>query len=191
MPSRALRSWLRVRLSALDEIERAHRSVGGTGPGRRHATQQLNHAYAILLSAQFQGFCRDLHDECINCLVQSLSPASLRTTLEESLGWGRKLKTGNPNPGNIGSDFNRFDIEFWVEVRRADARTDSRFDRLEELNRWRNAVAHQDFDPRVLGPELLRLEKVQGWRSACEGLAISFDRVMRVHLHALTGNSPW
>jgi len=48
---------------ALDEIEAAHASVGGTGPGRRYATQQINQAYALLIASQFQGFCHDLHTE--------------------------------------------------------------------------------------------------------------------------------
>lgn len=191
MPSQPLQIWLKDRLRTLDELEQAHRGVGGTGPGRRYATQQVNHAYAVLLSAQFQGFCRDLHDECVNGLVQSISPASIRDALEESLVWNRKLNTGNPNPGNIGSDFNRLGLKFWVEVRKVDARNDARVDRLEDLNRWRNAIAHQDFDPRVVGSGVLRLERVREWRSACEGLAISFDRVMRVHLHNSTGILPW
>ncbi len=122
MPSRALHFWLRDRSRALDEIEQAHRSLGGTGPGRRYATQQINHAYAVLLSAQFQGFCRDLHDDCAAHLVQSGTMASLRVAFEEALVWNRKLNTGNPNPGNIGSDFNRFDLRFWDGVRTADAR---------------------------------------------------------------------
>jgi hypothetical protein len=191
MPSRSLEFWLRVRLRALDEIEQAHRGVGGTGPGRRHATQQINHAYAVLLSAQFQGFCRDLHGECADVLVQSITPASLQDAVKEALVWNRKLSTGNPNPGHIGSDFNRFKIRFWEDVRIRDARTDIRFHRLEELNRWRNAIAHQDFDRRILGRAFLRLERVRGWRSACEGLAISFDQVMWTHLHRLTGITPW
>jgi hypothetical protein len=191
MPSRALHFWLRDRSRALGEIEQAHRSVGVAGPGRRYATQQINHAYAVLLSAQFQGFCRDLHDESADRLVQSTTPANLWDTFKAALVWNRRLDTGNPNPGNIGSDFNRFDLIFWDDVRTVDARNHGRFHRLEELNRWRNAIAHQDFDPRVLGPGLLRLEKVQGWRSACEGLAISFDRVLRVRLHRATGISPW
>jgi hypothetical protein len=191
MPSQPLQFWLKDRLRALDEIEQAHRSVGGTGPGRRYATQQINHAYAVLLSAQFQGFCRDLHDECVTCLVQSLSPASIRDAFEESLVWNRKLSTGNPNPGNIGSDFNRLDLKFWVEVRKVDVRNDARIDRLEDLNRWRNAIAHQHFDPLFVRGGILRLERVREWRSACEGLAISFDRVMQVHLHNLTGILPW
>ena len=66
MPSLSLQHWNAVRLPRLDEIERAHSSVGGTGPGRRYATQQINHAYAVLLSSQFQGFCRDLHTESVD-----------------------------------------------------------------------------------------------------------------------------
>lgn len=77
MPSASLENWKTTRRTALDEIVSAHRSVGGSGRGRRYATQQINHAFAVLLSAQFQGFCRDLHSECVTHLVQSVSPLSL------------------------------------------------------------------------------------------------------------------
>src|SRR5262245_61412863 len=63
MPSHSLQQWMTARASELDEIESAHRMVGGTGRGRKYATQQLNRAYATLLSSQFQGFCRDLYSE--------------------------------------------------------------------------------------------------------------------------------
>ncbi len=191
MTSRSLQFWLEHRLRALDRIEEAHSGLGGGGPGRRYATQQVNHAYAMLLSAQFQGFCRELHDECVVHLVESTVPAGLWETFKKALVWNRKLDTGNPNPGNIGSDFGRFGERFWDDVRRLDARNQGRFERLEELNRWRNAIAHQDFDPGTLGSAFLRLEKVQGWRSGCEGLAIAFDRVMQSRLHGMTGLSPW
>src|SRR5579884_2178893 len=65
VPSAAFQEWSTVRAASLDEVENAHRSVGGTGPGRRYATQQINQAYAVLLSSQFQAFCRDLHTECV------------------------------------------------------------------------------------------------------------------------------
>lgn len=63
MPSESLIAWQGSRAAELDELEAALRAVGGIGRGRRHATQQLNQAYAVLLSSQFQGFCRDLHTE--------------------------------------------------------------------------------------------------------------------------------
>jgi len=55
MPSLPSNRWFAERAVDLDEIENAHRLVGGTGPGRRTATQQINQAYAMLLASQFQG----------------------------------------------------------------------------------------------------------------------------------------
>ena len=49
MASTAYRRWITTSATALDEIEQAHAFIGGTGPGRRYATQQMNHAYAVLL----------------------------------------------------------------------------------------------------------------------------------------------
>ena len=135
MPSQALQTWLTVRKQALDEIENAHRRVGGTRRGRRHATRQINYAYTVLLSSQFQGFCRELHDECIGLLVQWITPIGLRAAFERSLLLGRKLDTGNPNPGNLGADFGRFGFKFWNEVDQLDARNPDRRDQLGKAER--------------------------------------------------------
>src|SRR5215831_5869900 len=141
MPSLALRTWRTARKQALDEIENAHSRVGGTRRGRRHATRRINYAYTLLLSSQFQGFCRELHDECVGLLVQWITPVGLRAAFEEILLQGRKLDTGNPNPGNLGADFGRFGFKFWNEVDQLDARNPDRRDQLSDLNEWRNAIA--------------------------------------------------
>src|SRR6266404_4084677 len=111
MPSHSLLRWQTTRVVELDEIEEAHRTVGGTDPGRRYATQQINRAYATLLSSQFQGFCRDLHSECVDHILNMVHPPGLRNLLRTQFIWARTLDKGNPNPGNIGSDFNRFGID--------------------------------------------------------------------------------
>jgi hypothetical protein len=192
MPSVSLASWRTIRRAALDEVEAAHTSVGGTGRGRHFATQQINHAYAVLLSSQFQGFCRDLHSECADYLVQGIPAGPLRIALRNLFDQNRKLKTGNPNPGNIGEDYNRFGLSFWDEVQILDRRNQARQHRLEELNVWRNAVAHQDFDPKKLGSSaVLQLRQVRGWRKTCNHLAVAFEEVMRSHLLAINGVSPW
>jgi hypothetical protein len=192
MPSVSLQAWRIVRRAALDEVEAAHKSVGGMGRGRRYATQQINQAYAVLLSSQFQGFCRDLHSECANYFVQSVPAGLVRTTLRDVLVQHRKLKTGNPNPGNIGEDYNRFGLSFWDEVKNLDIRNQARRDQLEELNAWRNAIAHQDFDPAKFGgTTVLRLQQVREWRNVCNRLAMAFDEVMRSHLQIANGVSPW
>jgi hypothetical protein len=192
MPSVALQTWLTTRVAALDEIENAHRSVGGAAPGRRYLTQQINHAYAVLLASQFQGFCRDLHTECVEILVAHITPVGIRGALKSEFNWGRRLDRGNPTPGNIASDFERLGVSFWPRVEARDTRNTGRKALLEELNRWRNAIAHQDFDPMVLGSTTtLGLAQVRGWRSACQGLAAAFDVTMGQYLESMIGTIPW
>jgi len=192
MPSAAWREWNTTRTQQLNDIEAAHRSVGGTGPGRRFATEQINHAYAVLLASQFQGFCRDLHSECVRELAQAVTPTIFQSILHSEFLLNRGLDRGNANPSTIGSDFNRLGVEFWRKVDEDDPKNDRKRQLLEELNQWRNAIAHQDFDPATLrGTTTLRLLKVQEWRKACDRLALSFDNVMRNHLMTITGKSPW
>jgi RiboL-PSP-HEPN len=192
MSSVSLQAWRTSQRAALDELEAAHRSVGGTGRGRRFATRQINQAYAVLISSQFQAFCRDLHSEGADYFVQSVAAGLRRTALRNVLVQNRKLKIGNPNPGNIGEDFNRFGLSFWDEVKNLDPRNQARQNRLEELNTWRNAIAHQDFDPaRLGGTTALRLHQVREWRNACNQLANAFDEVLRSHLEVVNGVSPW
>jgi len=192
MPSRSLLVWKEKRLRELGRIEAAHAAIVNVGPGRRDITQQINQAFTVLLSSQFQGFCRDLHSECVDCFANSISPASARTVVRLDLLTGRKLETGNPNPGNLGSDFNRFGLKLIDELVAQDPNNQGRKPMLEELNVWRNAIAHQDFTKRELqGKSAINLNTVKSWRAACRGLATSMDEVMRRRLATLFGISPW
>jgi hypothetical protein len=177
---------------ALDEIEAAHRAVSSLRRGRRYAAQQINQAYVVLLSSQFQRFCRDLHVQCVEHVGDAALPAAVGLLLRTRLTEGRKLDVGNPSPGNIGSDFGRLGVSFWENVRRRDRRNQVRQHALEVLNWWRNAVAHQDFrDPRLGGRDTVSLTKVRRWRSACDGLAVDMERVMYAYLLSITGAAPW
>ncbi len=193
MPSIAFQEWRTMRARALDEIARGHAAVSGTRRGRRFNTQQFNRAYAVMLAAQFQGFCRDLHEECVQHILATIAPPpALRDIMRSELTRGRLLDRGNAQPGSIGADFGRFGIDFWDEVRIRDPRNATRMGLLEELNLWRNAIVHHDFDrARLGGTTILRLQRVRRWRGACNRLARAFDEVMRLHLHTLTGSSPW
>ena len=195
MPSTAVQCWRTTSARALDEIEAAHAAVGGTGPGRRYATRQINQAYTVLLSSQFQRFCRDLHTEAVDFFLRhavAAAPPAQQSIVRERFTEGRKLGTGNPNPANIGSDFARLGMDLWPAVAAHAASNRVRKLRLEELNRWRNAVAHQDFDPLVLGGRTEpRLSQVRAWRSACDGLALCLDDVVADYLAAIIGTRPW
>lgn len=191
MPSHSLIRWTGERAAALDEIENAHAMVGGTERGRRYATQQINYAYAALLSGHFQGFCRDLHSECVDCIVAAV-PTHLQDVLGLEFVWNRSLGRGNPHPGAVGSDFNRLGIDFWAEVDALNVRNERRRGTLRELIDWRNAIAHQDFDPGApAGTPTLHLARVRAWRSVVNALAHDFDRAMYNSLRGLLRADPW
>ena len=99
---------------------------------RRYATQQINYAYAAILSSQFQAFCRDLHSESVDYLV-TVVPAALQDTIKEEFFLNRTLDRGNPHPGGIGSDFNRLGVDFWPEVYALHAANHRRRELLQEL----------------------------------------------------------
>lgn len=152
MPSFSYREWQTTRARALDEIAQGHAAVGGTRRGRRFNTQQLNRAYAVMLAAQFQGFCRDLHSECVDHLVRMISsPPAIPLLVRSELTSHRQLDRGNAQPGSLGADFKRLGINLWDETKAYRPRSSRWMNTLDEMNQWRNAIAHQDFDPSKLG----------------------------------------
>jgi hypothetical protein len=146
----------------------------------------------MLLSSQFQRFCRDLHSEAAEHLSGAVGSVVLRVIFRAQLTLGRKLDVGNPNPGNLGSDFERLGLNFWPSILARGDRNRRRRDQLEFLNRWRNAVAHQDFTTVArVGRASLGLEDVRRWRAACNALAVEFDRVVASYLATILGVAPW
>src|SRR5205085_2306830 len=122
----------------IDELTEAHRAIGGTGPGRRTATQQINHALVVQLAAQFQRYCRDLHDECAGAMIAA-APADYRPALNLALLAGRKLDSQSAQPASPGSDFGRFGFDFWSAVYGLGVAYRGRRARLDQVAIWRNA----------------------------------------------------
>jgi hypothetical protein len=155
--------------------------------------QQLNQAYAVLLAAHFQGFCRDLHSEAVDHILAVMGPpAPLRNYLRLEMTRGRQVDRGNAQPSSSGADFGRFGVKFWEDLKSYDLSPDLWRSDLDELNEWRNAIVHQDFtSPRLSGLIELRRGHVRRWRSTCRHLARSMDELIRQHLAVLTGALPW
>jgi RiboL-PSP-HEPN len=192
MPSTSFQKWRTSRSDALDEMAQAHVAVGGNQRGRRYTTQQINRSYAVLLASHFQGFCRDLHSECVDHLTSAVTPAPLQPIVRAELTRHRQLDTKNSQPGSIGSDFGRLGVDFWAEVEGHRAENTGRKAMLDHLNAWRNAIVHQSFDPVKLGGTTsLQLTTVRQWRKECGYLARSFDAVMMLHIQTLIGAVPW
>jgi hypothetical protein len=191
MPSIAYQIWAIDRADRLEEVETAHSAIRGPAAARRAATRQLNHAYTVLLAAEFQGFCRDLHDAAIAALEAAVPPAMARTVADE-FRLNRQLDRANANPSTLGSDFGRFGLVLWSEVDAIDPRGPSLRRLLDEMNAWRNAVAHSDFNRARLGGTMsLPIRRVRRWRTACHRLARRLDAVVRDRLTTLIGIRPW
>lgn len=192
MPSISRRRWLDERRVTLDHFERAFAAARIVGPGSKAVAQQLVQSYVLALSAQFQGFCRDLHREAVQRLASLIPLAPLADVVRGELILGLRLNAGNPNPGNLGADFGRLGLSLWDALARHDPRVTTDRRALESLNAWRNAIAHQDLDSARLGGETsLSIVTARGWRRACDRLARTLDAVVRAHLVWLGVRAPW
>ncbi len=180
-----------MRAQSLGRVELAHRAITTTARGHQDATRQLNQAYALLLAAEFQGFSRELHTEAVGHLV-AVVPPSMQQIVRGEFAWSRGLDRGNANPMTLGTDFRRLGLDLWKTVDAVDARGPALRRRLDELNAWRNAIAHSDFDAAKLGGRItLAVAVVRRWRRACQLLAATLDRVVADHIRDVTGNRPW
>ncbi len=195
MPSKALAYWKSPSRAQLDEFEDVHKKVGGTRRGRRYLTEQLNRSYLVAVSAQFQRFCRDLHTEAVQRVVGTVKP-ELRFVVTKLFTNNRKLDAGNANEANLGPDFGRLGMKFFPAVDVSHRRNKDRRLLLKQLNAWRNAVVHEDFnfnqeDQQAVKDTKPMLRFVRAWRKNCDELALEFDKVVRAYTSAVVGGPRW
>jgi hypothetical protein len=197
MSSASLHAWETVRTERIKRLRAAHQAIGGTGPGRRWVTDEMNHALILRLASELQGFSRDLHDEAGLFVVQSIAPGDqrLRDVLRIPYTANRKLSQGNADPGTIGNDFGLFGLALWPELRSLyPTRAQEWSQKLTALNSARNGIVHDDSAKiaRVRAEGWgLTLKSVDRWKSALDGLARGMDCVVGGHLKLVYGGSPW
>jgi hypothetical protein len=185
MPSASLTRWLSDRTPRLTEIDAQCTSCYAAIPPNPNLVEENLRGFILLLSAHFQGFCRDLYTECSQ-IIASKVRRSLEVIVQQQFTSYRSLDHGNPNIENIKKDFNRFG--FSLNMAAADPANNARLAELKRLNEWRNIVAHQGALP--LGG-LPTLPTIQGWRNSCSGLATSLDGIMYNRLRTILRRRPW
>ncbi len=192
MPSAALLNWQNDRMSRLAEIDTQCIAVLGlTVPNPPLADENLR-GYVMLLSAHFQGFCRDLHTECVQ-IVAAGAPPAMRAMIQKFGVADRNLDGANPRYETIRNDFERFGFDLNAELAASTVTGGQNaywVTLLGHLNLWRNYAAHHKTSPPVAGGPLI-LPTVRSWRISCDGLAAELDRIMYNHLVSLTGTAPW
>lgn len=196
MPSFALRDWSDKRAKALDSLDDVHGKVTGRRVGRQYATKHYNLTMYVALAAEFQGFCRDLHDETASALVTFLPAAAgpLAPIYLNALTRSRALDRANAQPKSLGSDFQTLGIALWSELATANPKQKKRWhDSLDHLNEIRNAVAHSNEDNlrKLHETEPLTVKQWRRKRATLNRLAAAMDVLAYEHVQDLTGEAPW
>ncbi|MGV9971129.1 hypothetical protein [Nocardia beijingensis] len=182
-----MQRWNGDRRKALDSLESAHTAVTGGRRGRQYATEHLNLALFVSLAAEFQGFCRDLHDEAAEAIASQVgAPGDAVVVLFRSaLTRARGLDKGNAQPGALGNDFYILDIPLWDDLEAKYPTRKKQWNAtLTSLNEARNAIAHRNDDQlaKVKLKHPLNLATFRRWRSSLNGAAAGFDYVVGAYL---------
>ena len=151
----------------------------------------------VLLVAEFQGFCRDLHNEACTAFARAVGDGdgSLFDVVLKALTDGRGLDSGNPNLSTLQQDFGRLGLDLRGELRASHRFNIGRRRKLGQALDLRNAIAHSD--PRRLPDAAsdtydVKLSQVKSWMWAMHMLANQMDIVVARHIANLTGGrQPW
>lgn len=143
MASTALDQWRTSSLARLAELEGVHATLTGPGPGRKWGTTQLNRSLFVALVAQFQSYCRDLHDAATMVHIDA-AVIGQKQTLHLLISQGRKLDTHNPRRSTLGHDFGRLGFSLLADLKATGPVTVEQLDLLDLLVDYRNAIGHGD-----------------------------------------------
>lgn len=151
----------------------------------------------MLLVAEFQGFCRDLHHEACTAFARAVGGGDddLHDVVLNALTDGRGLDSGNPHLGTLQQDFGRLGLDLRRELHGSHKFNVGRRRKLGQALDLRNAIAHSDPRrlPHAAGDSYdVKLSQVKSWMWAMHMLANQMDIVVARHIANLTGGRwPW
>lgn len=185
MPSASLKVWRGSRVPCLAELAAQCASTAALAPPNPRLAEENLLGWVLLLSAHFQGFCRDLHTEAGQA-ISSRVRKTLAPVVHRAFVIDRALDRGNPTLVNLKADFLRYGV--LLDLAAADPANHTRLACLSLMNTWRNIAAHHTPIPPTGLPTVA---DVQDWQAACDGLAVSLDRVLYDGLRTLLRRAPW
>ncbi len=185
MPSVSLLHWQNDRMPRLQQVDLQCAAALSASPPNVHLIDENLRGYVLLLSAHFQGFCRDLYTEAAQIISAKIRPR-LRLLIFEQFTAHNKLNHGNPTYDHLKEDFKRFGFTLDLTIDPANV---PRLSHLSALNKWRNVAAHQGTT--IPMGILLNLPSLRNWRTSCDGLATSLDAILYNHLRKILRRSPW
>jgi hypothetical protein len=196
MTSKAFADWQSVRTQRINQLMGIHALVGSNA-GMPRAAEQVEHALILRLAGEFQGFCKDLHDEASWAIAKTLAAgdAGLRDAIVDTWTDRRRLDSGNAHPDALRQDFGRFQVDLWRVLGTKFPGQAGDWERmLSALNEARNGLAHDEPGKlvRLRAKGLpLAIPTVRRWRRCLDGLTVGIDRVIGEKLTVLLHRAPW
>ena len=195
MPSPAFTEWQASGLTRLAELEGVHADARGTKPGRRWGTEQLNRSLFVALVAQFQTYCRDLHDDAIEVHVAN-GRTEQSDLLRRLMSQRRRLDTQTPRTSVLASDFLRVGFNMVDELKAKGSAVEAALGLLDVAVDFRNAVVHgnetQIGSVVATGRIKATMTSYRAYRRALTGLATTMDSVTAGQLASLLmAPPPW
>lgn len=198
MPSTAFQTWATERLGRLDQLAGAHTLVSRPAPGKRVRAEAVNWSLVVILSAEFQGYFRDLHAESAEHVAGRVAAGNQAyfTLLRNGLTAERGLDAANPRHDIVKDSFIRLGVlDLWKDIDVLVPRSSPLWRKqLVRLNMARNGVAHNDTEKLAKLEHdgfPLHLRTIRSWRAACEGIVRNADKVVGRRLAQTTGARPW
>jgi hypothetical protein len=185
-PSQALQEWNTTRRIKLDKVEGQCVWAAGLVPADPEMVDEHLRAYVTLLSAHFQGFCRDLYTEASLKVADRIKKVGLRPIVQAQFAAGLQLDKKNPTLDALSEDFGRFGIAGLRTAVGTGPPADTHKGRLKALNGCRNKCAHGE--PAIPG---LLLANIQDWRNSCDWFAARLNTVVYDKLWVAFRGAPW
>lgn len=185
-PSRAFREWDTTRRDKLDKIEGRCVWAAELTPLDDDLAAEHLRAYVMLLSAHFQGFCRDLYIEATAAVAGRIKQKGLWPIIQAQFDAELCLDRANPSLDTLVRDFRRVGIDDLRAALGVGPPADVHKGRLGTMIGCRNKCAHGE--PFV--PELL-LPNIQAWRASCDWMASKLDEAVYNRLRMALRASPW
>lgn len=185
-PSQAMTNWTTQRRTGLDKLDGQCVWAMGLRPEDGRMVGLHLRAYVSELSADFQGYCRDLYTEAAQCVVDRVRSVGLRSIVQAQFLSDIKLDRSNPTLDTLSDDFRRFGI---LDVRAAigsGSPADAQKGLLKEMNRCRNQCVHGE--PKIAG---LTFSNIRAWRGACDWIVTRLNAIVYTQLRRAFRASPW
>ena len=110
MPSQSLIRWTNVRLPRLSAYDAECALKFALAPTPPVAEEMLR-GYVMLLSANLQGFCRDIYTESLMIVTVNAPTLQMMGFIEAMGSAGVELDRVNPKWKSIRADFDRFGFD--------------------------------------------------------------------------------